>query len=55
MNVYEIDQIAAIAASIKSGDPLENDIGTVIDGFFWFPDEMQWAAEWQKSEKQESF
>jgi hypothetical protein len=54
MNVYEIDQIAAIAASIKSGEPLENDIGTVIDGFFWFPDEMKWAAEWQKTQEQES-
>ena len=54
MNVYEIDQIAAIAAGIKSGEPVENDIGTVIDGFFWFPDEMKWAAEWQKTEESES-
>ena len=51
---YSIDDVTAIAEAIKSGERVENDIGTVIDGFFWFPDEMQWAAQWQKDEKQDT-
>jgi hypothetical protein len=51
---YNINDVTEIAEAIKSGDRIENDIGTVIDGFFWFPDEMQWAAQWQKDEKQDS-
>ena len=54
MKEYNIQDIQEIATAIKSGDPVENDIGTVIDGFFWFPDEMRWAAEWQKEEEQDS-
>ena len=54
MNVYDIHDVAEIAKAIKSGDSFENDMGTVINGFFWFPDEMQWAAQWQKEEKQDS-
>ena len=54
MKEYTIDDVTEIAKAIKSGERVENDIGTVIDGFFWFPDEMKWAAEWQKEEKQES-
>ena len=48
MKAYDIDDMRAIAEAIKSGDPIENDIGTVKDGFFWFPDEIEWAIEWQK-------
>jgi len=51
---YNINDVAEIAEAIKSGDKVENDIGTVMDGFFWFPDEMAWAAQWQKDEKQDS-
>tara|TARA_B100000029_G_C17449961_1_gene914637 strand:- start:449 stop:946 length:498 start_codon:yes stop_codon:yes gene_type:complete len=51
---YNIDDVAAIAEAIKSGERVENDIGTVIDGFFWFPDEMRWAAQWQKDEEQDT-
>ena len=54
MKEYHINDIVDIAKSIKTGDPVENDIGTVIDGFFWFPDEMQWAAQWQKEQEQDS-
>jgi len=54
MNVYNINDVAEIAKAIKSGDNIENEMGTVIDGFFWFPEEMKWAAEWQKDEKQDS-
>ena len=51
MNVYNIEDITDLAKAIKHGDDFENDIGTVINGFFWFPDEIKWAAEWQKQEK----
>jgi hypothetical protein len=51
---YHIQDIQEIAEAIKSGEQIENDIGTVMDGFFWFPDEMAWAAKWQKDEKQDS-
>tara|TARA_R110000765_G_scaffold298340_1_gene393434 strand:+ start:180 stop:677 length:498 start_codon:yes stop_codon:yes gene_type:complete len=51
---YNIIDIKEIAEAIKSGEPVENDIGTVMDGFFWFPDEIQWAAQWQKDEEQDS-
>ena len=54
MKEYNIVDMTEIAEAIKSGEKIENDIGTVIDGFFWFPDEMQWAAQWQKDEKQDS-
>ena len=54
MKEYNIVDITDIAEAIKSGEKIENDIGTVIDGFFWFPDEIQWAAQWQKDEEQES-
>ena len=54
MKQYNINDVTEIAEAIKSGDRVENDIGTVIDGFFWFPDEMQWAAQWQKDEEQDS-
>ena len=54
MKEYSIDDVTAIAEAIKSGERVENDIGTVIDGFFWFPDEMQWAAQWQKDEEQDT-
>ena len=54
MKQYNINDVTEIAEAIKSGDPAENDIGTVKDGFFWFPDEMQWAAQWQKDEEQDS-
>ena len=54
MKQYNINDVTEIAEAIKSGDRIENDIGTVIDGFFWFPDEMQWAAQWQKDEEQDS-
>ena len=54
MTEYNIVDMTEIAEAIKSGDKVENDIGTVIDGFFWFPDEIQWAAQWQKDEKQDS-
>ncbi len=54
MKEYNIDDVAAIAEAIKSGERVENDIGTVIDGFFWFPDEMRWAAQWQKDEEQDT-
>ncbi len=54
MNVYDIHDVAEIAKAIKSGDSFENDMGTVINGFFWFPDEMEWAAQWQKDEEQDS-
>ena len=54
MKEYNINDVTEIAAAIKSGDRVENDIGTVVDGFFWFPDEMQWAAQWQKDEEQDS-
>ncbi len=46
MKEYRIQDITEIAEAIKSGDPAENDIGTVKDGFFWFPDEIEWAAQW---------
>jgi hypothetical protein len=51
---YKIQDITEIADAIKSGDPAENDIGTVKDGFFWFSDEIQWAAQWQKDQEAES-
>jgi hypothetical protein len=51
---YRIQDITDIAEAIKTGDPTENDIGTVKDGFFWFPDEVQWAAQWQKDQEQDS-
>ena len=35
MNVYSIDDMAEIANAIKTGEPAENDIGSVSDGFFW--------------------
>ena len=54
MKEYNINDVTEIAEAIKSGDRIENDIGTVMDGFFWFPDEMQWAAQWQKDEEQDS-
>ena len=54
MKEYNINDVTEIAVAIKSGERVENDIGTVIDGFFWFPDEIQWAAQWQKDEKQDS-
>lgn len=54
MKQYNIQDMTEIAEAIKSGKRVENDIGTVIDGFFWFPDEMAWAAQWQKDEKQDS-
>ena len=54
MKEYNINDVTEIAEAIKSGKRVENDIGTVMDGFFWFPDEMQWAAQWQKDEKQDS-
>ena len=54
MNVYSIDDMAEIANAIKTGEPAENDIGSVSDGFFWFPDEMQWAMEWQKENEADS-
>ena len=54
MKEYHINDIVEIARSIKTGDPVENDIGTVIDGFFWFPDEIQWAVTWQKEQEQDS-
>tara|TARA_R110002020_G_C15920731_1_gene742817 strand:+ start:138 stop:638 length:501 start_codon:yes stop_codon:yes gene_type:complete len=54
VNVYTIDDMSEIANAIKSGEPVENDIGSVADGFFWFPDEMQWAMEWQKENKADS-
>jgi hypothetical protein len=54
MNVYDINDVTEIAKAIKVGDNFENDMGTVIDGFFWFPDEIKWAAQWQKDEKQDS-
>ena len=54
MNVYNIEDITDLAKAIKRGDNFENDIGTVIDGFFWFPDEIKWAAEWQKEQKEKS-
>ena len=54
MKEYNINDVEEIAEAIKSGERVENDIGTVIDGFFWFPDEMAWAMQWQKDEKQDS-
>ena len=54
MKEYKIRDITEIANAIKSGDPTENDIGTVKDGFFWFSDEIEWAAQWQKDQKAES-
>jgi len=54
MNVYNIEDITDLARAIKRGDNFENEIGTVIDGFFWFPDEVKWAAEWQKERKEKS-
>ena len=54
MKEYNINDVTEIAEAIKSGDRVENDIGTVIDGFFWFPEEIQWAAQWQKDEEQDS-
>ena len=54
MKEYKIQDITEIAEAIKSGDPAENDIGTVKDGFFWFPEEMQWAAQWQKDKETDS-
>ena len=54
MKEYNIDDVTEIATAIKSGNKVENDIGTVIDGFFWFPDEIKWAAQWQKEEEQDS-
>ncbi len=54
MKEYNINDVTEIAEAIKSGERVENDIGTVIDGFFLFPDEIQWAAQWQKDEKQDS-
>ena len=54
MKKYRIQDITDIAEAIKTGDPTENDIGTVKDGLFWFPDEVQWAAQWQKDQEQDS-
>ena len=54
MKEYQLQDMTEIAKAIKSGDPAENDIGTVKDGFFWFPDEIQWAAEWQKEKEVDS-
>ena len=54
MKQYNINDVTEIAEAIKSGERIENDIGTVIDGFFWFPEEIQWAAKWQKEKEQES-
>ena len=54
MKEYNIQDMTEIAEAIESGERVENDIGTVMDGFFWFPDEMAWAAQWQKDEEQES-
>ena len=54
MKAYDIDDMRAIAEAIKSGNPIENDIGTVKDGFFWFPDEIEWAIEWQKDNDSDS-
>jgi|TARA_B110001454_G_scaffold173662_1_gene164953 hypothetical protein len=54
MKNYNINDVTEIAKAIRSGERIENDIGTVVDGFFWFPDEMQWAAQWQKDEEQDS-
>ena len=54
MKQYNINDVTEIAEAIKSGEKIENDIGTVIDGFFWFPEEIQWAAQWQKDKEQES-
>jgi hypothetical protein len=51
---YNINDVTEIASAIKSGERIENDIGTVIDGFFWFPEEIQWAAHWQKEKEQDS-
>jgi len=47
LKAYDIDDMKDIAEAIKSGEPVENTIGTVKDGFFWFPDEMEWAIKWQ--------
>ena len=54
MKEYQIQDMTEIAEAIKSGDPAENDIGTVKDGFFWFSDEIAWAAQWQKDKEQDS-
>ena len=54
MKEYKIQDITEIADAIKSGEPAENDIGTVMDGFFWFSDEIAWATQWQKDQEQDS-
>ena len=54
MKQYNINDMTEIAEAIKSGEEAENDIGTVKDGFFWFPDEMAWATQWQKDEEQDT-
>ena len=54
MKEYNINDMTEIAEAIQSGERVENDIGTVMDGFFWFPEEMQWAAQWQKDKEQDS-
>ena len=54
MKEYNIQDMTEIAEAIQSGENVENDIGTVSDGFFWFPEEIQWAAQWQKDKEQDS-
>ena len=54
MKEYNIQDMTEIAEAIQSGENVENDIGTVSDGFFWFPEEIQWAAQWQKDKDQDS-
>ena len=54
MKEYNIVDMTEIAEAIQSGEDVENDIGTVSDGFFWFPEEIQWAAQWQKDKEQDS-
>ena len=48
MKTYDIDEMKEIANGIKTGELVNNSVGSVIDGFFWFPDEMEWAEEWKK-------
>jgi secreted PhoX family phosphatase len=54
MKEYNIVDMTEIAEAIQSGEDVENDIGTVSDGFFWFPEEIQWAAQWQKDKEQDT-
>ena len=48
MKTYDIDEMKEIANGIRTGELVNNSVGSVIDGFFWFPDEMEWAEEWKK-------